>query len=133
MSKQASDLTAAPCCAPLTRRRVPTGAAVALAPAFKALGDPVRLQLLSMIASAEGGEICVCDLTPAFDLTGPTISHHLRVLREAGLVDAERRGTWVWYRARPAMLGQLAVLLTVEPAASEAEAAPAAGTPRACA
>ncbi|MEH1100272.1 ArsR/SmtB family transcription factor [Micromonospora sp. CPCC 205561] len=121
MSKQAAplglvDLSAdAPCCPPLARRRVPAETAAALAPAFKALGDPVRLQLMSMIASADGGEICVCDLTPAFDLTGPTISHHLRTLREAGLVDAERRGTWVYYRARPAALRQLAALLTVEP------------------
>ncbi|TNH28664.1 helix-turn-helix transcriptional regulator [Micromonospora orduensis] len=124
MSKQpaplvAIDLNAATsCCAPLTQRRVPAQAAAALAAAFKALGDPVRLQLMSMIASAEGGEACVCDLTPAFDLTGPTISHHLRTLREAGLVDAERRGTWVYYRARPGVLRQLASLLAVEPAGS---------------
>lgn len=122
MSNQATplpvvDLTAdAPCCPPLAQRRVPAETAAVLAPAFKALGDPVRLQLMSMIASAEGGEACVCDLTPAFDLTGPTISHHLKTLREAGLVDAERRGTWVYYRARPAILRQLAALLTVEPA-----------------
>ncbi|WP_433125465.1 ArsR/SmtB family transcription factor [Micromonospora sp. CA-240977] len=124
MSKQSAplvaiDLNAATsCCASLTQRRVPAEAAVALASAFKALGDPVRLQLMSMIASAEGGEACVCDLTPAFDLTGPTISHHLRTLREAGLVDAERRGTWVYYRARPGVLRQLASLLAVEPAGS---------------
>ncbi|MEH0935512.1 ArsR/SmtB family transcription factor [Micromonospora psammae] len=123
MSKQATPaplvaLTAdVPCCAPLTQRRVPAETAAVLAPALKALGDPVRLQLMSMIASAEGGEVCVCDLTPAFDLTGPTISHHLRTLREAGLVDAERRGTWVYYRARPALLRRLAALLTVEPPA----------------
>ncbi|RKN50346.1 ArsR/SmtB family transcription factor [Micromonospora endolithica] len=120
MLKQASPLALveldadAPCCAPLAQRRVPAEAAAVLAPAFKALGDPVRLRLLSMIASAEGGEACVCDLTPAFELTGPTISHHLKALREAGLVDAERRGTWVYYRARPAVLRQLAALLTVE-------------------
>ncbi|MEV4492933.1 metalloregulator ArsR/SmtB family transcription factor [Micromonospora coxensis] len=105
-----------PCCPPLAQGRVPAETAAVLAPAFKALGDPVRLRLMSMIASAEGGEACVCDLTPAFDLTGPTISHHLRTLREAGLVDAERRGTWVYYRARPGILRQLAALLTVEPA-----------------
>jgi ArsR family transcriptional regulator len=86
-------------------------AAAALAPAFKALGDPVRLQLMSMIASAPDGEICVCELTPAFTLSGPTISHHLKTLRDAGLVDAERRGTWVYYRPRPAVIGQLAALL----------------------
>ena len=81
------------------------------APMFKALGDPVRLRLLSMIASAGGGEVCVCDLTDKFHLTGPTISHHLRVLREAGLVDSDRRGTWVYYRLIPAGLTVLAALL----------------------
>ncbi|GGR64517.1 transcriptional regulator [Micromonospora fulviviridis] len=125
MSKQGAslpviDLTGdTPCCPPLAQRRVPAETAAVLAPAFKALGDPVRLQLMSMIASAEGGEACVCDLTPAFDLTGPTISHHLKTLREAGLVDAERRGTWVYYRARPAILRQLAALLTIEPTSAE--------------
>nr|MDT0662582.1 metalloregulator ArsR/SmtB family transcription factor [Micromonospora sp. DSM 115978] len=119
MSKQSAPQTIDPaaavaCCPPLTSQRVPAGVAATLAPAFKALGDPVRLQLMSMIASAEDGEICVCDLTPAFDLTGPTISHHLRTLREAGLVDADRRGTWVYYRARPGILRQLAALLAVE-------------------
>src|SRR5919205_927096 len=79
------------CCPPLSEQRVPAETAAVLAPAFKALGDPVRLRLMSMIASAPDGEICVCDLTPAFTLSGPTISHHLRTLREAGLVDAERR------------------------------------------
>ena len=120
MSKQAAPLTLidldaeAPCCPPIAQSRIPAETAAALAPAFKALGDPVRLQLMSMIASAADGEACVCDLTPAFDLTGPTISHHLRTLREAGLVDAERRGTWVYYRARPGILRQLAGLLTVD-------------------
>ncbi|MEU8327875.1 metalloregulator ArsR/SmtB family transcription factor [Micromonospora sp. NPDC048839] len=121
MSKQAASLTLtdvtaeAFCCQPLAQHRVPAETAAVLAPAFKALGDPVRLQLMSMIASADNGEACVCDLTPAFNLSGPTISHHLKSLREAGLVDSERRGTWVYYRARPAVLRQLAALLTVEP------------------
>ncbi|MEV4139086.1 metalloregulator ArsR/SmtB family transcription factor [Dactylosporangium sp. NPDC049742] len=120
MSKQAGPLTLtdlnaadAPCCPPIAQDRIPAETAAVLAPAFKALGDPVRLQLMSMIASADGGEICVCDLTPAFDLSGPTISHHLRALREAGLVSADRRGTWVYYRARPGIMRQLAALLTV--------------------
>jgi ArsR family transcriptional regulator len=95
----------------MARQRVDAGTAGVLAPAFKALGDPVRLQLMSMIASAPGGEICVCDLTPAFDLSGPTISHHLKTLREAGLVDAERRASWVYYRIRPVLMKQLAALL----------------------
>ncbi len=123
MSKQAAvlnltDLSAGqPCCPPISEHRIPTEIAAVLAPAFKALGDPVRLQLMSMIASAPDGEICVCDLTPAFTLSGSTISHHLKTLREAGLVDAERRGTWVYYRPQPGILRQLASLLTV-PAAT---------------
>ena len=101
------------CCPPMAQQQLPAETAATLAPAFKALGDPVRLQLMSMIASAPGGEACVCDLTPAFTLSGPTISHHLKTLREAGLVDAERRGTWVYYRARPGLMRRLAALLTV--------------------
>ena len=78
---------------------------------FKALGDPVRLRLLSMIASQPGGEACVCDLSPAFDVSQPTISHHLKVLREAGLIECERRGTWVYYWGVPTALAQLAAVL----------------------
>jgi ArsR family transcriptional regulator, arsenate/arsenite/antimonite-responsive transcriptional repressor len=85
-----------------------------LAGAFKALGDPVRLRLLSMIVSAADGEICVCELSEAFPLTGPTISHHLRILREAGLVRGARRGTWVYYRAIPGQLTRLAGVLDVD-------------------
>ena len=96
---------------PLTREPIDPARADAFAPMFKALGDPVRLRLLSMIASARGGEVCVCDLTGSFHLTGPTISHHLKVLREAGLVDSDRRGTWVYYRMIPAALTVLATLL----------------------
>ena len=76
---------------------------------FKALGDPVRLRLMSMIAGR--AEVCVCDLTGAFELSGATISHHLRVLRESGLVESDRRGTWVYYRARAEALSALSVLL----------------------
>jgi ArsR family transcriptional regulator, arsenate/arsenite/antimonite-responsive transcriptional repressor len=102
------DATGAACCTPLAEAVLPADRARDLAPAFKALGDPVRLQLLSQIATADGGEACVCDLTPAFDLTGPTISHHLKVLREAGLIDCERRGTWVYYWAVPERMSALA-------------------------
>jgi len=118
MSKSVAQVTlldadpAVPCCPLLAQQRVDSQTAGILAPAFKALGDPVRLQLMSMIASAPDGEICVCDLTPAFELSGPTISHHLKTLREAGLVDAERRASWVYYRARPGLMRQLAGLLT---------------------
>ncbi|MEV6494217.1 metalloregulator ArsR/SmtB family transcription factor [Actinoplanes sp. NPDC051633] len=107
-----------PCCPPIAETRIPAEAAAVLAPAFKALGDPTRLQLMSMIASAPGGEICVCDLTPAFEISGTTISHHLKVLREAGLVDAERRASWVYYRPRPGLMRQLAGLLAVEESAA---------------
>ncbi len=79
---------------------------------FKALGDPVRLRLLSLVASHAGGEACVCDISPAFDLSQPTISHHLKVLREAGLLDCERRGTWVYYWVVPAALQQLSSVLS---------------------
>ncbi|MDT4991933.1 MAG: ArsR family transcriptional regulator, arsenate/arsenite/antimonite-responsive transcriptional [Actinoplanes sp.] len=96
---------------PVTHSALDADQAGSFALMFKALGDPVRLRLLSMIASAGGGEVCVCDLAGAFDLTAPTISHHLRVLREAGLVDSNRRGTWVFYRLVPAALAILAGLL----------------------
>ncbi len=97
----------------LVRGVLDASQAGAVAPMFKALGDPVRLRLLSMIASAGGGEVCVCDLTGEFHLTGPTISHHLKVLREAGLVDSDRRGTWVYYRLIPAALAVVAALVDV--------------------
>jgi ArsR family transcriptional regulator len=100
------------CCTPMAQQPVDGTTAIGLAPAFKALGDPVRLQLMSMIASAPDGEICVCELTPAFEVSGSTISHHLKTLREAGLVDAERRASWVYYRPRPEIMQQLATLLT---------------------
>lgn len=100
-----------PCCPPLVD--APLGAADAgdLARTFKALSDPVRLRLLSLIASDEGGEACVCELTGAFDLSQPTISHHLRVLREAGLLTSERRATWVYYRVVPERLDRVAAVL----------------------
>lgn len=86
-----------------------------LAPVFKALGDPVRLRMVSMIAAQP--ELCVCEITPAFDLSSGTISHHLKLLREAGLVDCERRGTFVYYWVNPEALRVLSTLLAVtEPA-----------------
>ncbi|MFJ2186352.1 ArsR/SmtB family transcription factor [Kitasatospora sp. NPDC087861] len=99
------------CCSPMVREPLGEEAAVDLARMFKALSDPVRLRLLSLIASHEGGEACVCDLTGPFDVSQPTISHHLKVLREAGLVGSERRGTWVYYWVLPAALVTLSSLL----------------------
>ena len=89
------------CCTPLAREPMSEEQAHQVAPLLKALADPVRLRLMSMVLSHAGGEACVCDLTPAFDLSQPTISHHLKVLHEAGLLDREKRGVWVYYQARP--------------------------------
>ncbi|WP_061295614.1 ArsR/SmtB family transcription factor [Herbidospora cretacea] len=100
------------CCPPLIRGPLSEQDAVDLAALLKAVADPVRLRLLSMIGSHEGGEACVCDLTDAFDLTAPTISHHLKVLRTAGLIDGERRGTWVYYRVIPETVARLSAIFT---------------------
>ncbi|MEU6079372.1 metalloregulator ArsR/SmtB family transcription factor [Streptomyces sp. NPDC047108] len=102
----------AACCPGLLTAPLDEGQAVEPAAVFKALGDPVRLRLLSMIASRAGGEVCVCDLIPAFGLSRPTISHHLKLLRQAGLIDCERRGTWVHYWLVPEMTDRLAGILT---------------------
>jgi ArsR family transcriptional regulator, arsenate/arsenite/antimonite-responsive transcriptional repressor len=100
------------CCEPLDREPLSAARADVLSRGFKALADPIRLRLLSLIASFTGGEACVCDLTGGFDLTGPTISHHLKVLREAGLIIGDRRGTWIYYRAVPEAMRRLASVLT---------------------
>jgi ArsR family transcriptional regulator, arsenate/arsenite/antimonite-responsive transcriptional repressor len=113
MSKQQLTIESAGwCCVPISHSALDSTAAVEGAAAFKALADPVRLRLMSIIASA-GEEVCVCDITPQFDVSGPTISHHLKVLREAGLVDCERRGTWVYYWPLPERLTWLSTLLSV--------------------
>jgi ArsR family transcriptional regulator len=100
-----------PCCTPLVREPLTEDWASDLARMFRALGDPVRLRLLSRVASHAGGEACVCDLSVGFDLSQPTISHHLKVLRETGLLECERRGTWVYYWVVPSALAQLSAVL----------------------
>jgi len=82
-----------------------------LAMAFAVLADPVRLRLLSLLASAEAGEACVCELVEPLGRSQPTISHHLKILTEAGLIAGDKRGRWVWYRAVPEQLGQLRSVL----------------------
>jgi ArsR family transcriptional regulator len=99
------------CCSPLTREPLSMEAAERIVPLAKALADPVRLRLLSLVASHTDGEACVCDLNDAVDLSQPTISHHLKVLHEAGLLDRDKRGVWVYYRVNAGALGDLAVLL----------------------
>jgi ArsR family transcriptional regulator, arsenate/arsenite/antimonite-responsive transcriptional repressor len=114
MSKQelsVVDVTAGVSCAPLACEPLGAAEAEELAPLFKAVADPVRLRLLSLIACHEGGEACVCDLTGAFELTAPTISHHLKVLKTAGLIDSQRRGTWVYYWINPSVLVRLSAVL----------------------
>jgi ArsR family transcriptional regulator, arsenate/arsenite/antimonite-responsive transcriptional repressor len=117
MSKQQeTESRSGGCCAPISVSPLDPAQAVEGAAVFKALSDPIRLRLMSIIASS-GEEVCVCDITPHFDVSGPTISHHLRVLREAGLVDCERRGTWVYYWPLPDRFQWLTTLLaTPDPA-----------------
>jgi len=115
MSKSSS-LTLTPvqavaCCSPLSREPLSADAAERIAPLLKALADPVRLRLLSLVASHEGGEACVCDLNDAFELSQPTISHHLKVLHDAGLLTRERRGVWVYYQVHGQALAGLATLI----------------------
>ena len=98
------------CCPPLAEEPLSAEQAHQVAQLLKALADPVRLRLMSLVASHPGGEACVCDLTGAFELSQPTISHHLKVLHEAGLLDRDKRGVWVYYQAgteAPASLGTL--------------------------
>jgi ArsR family transcriptional regulator len=114
MSKSLLELTpleAVACCSPVTSDPMSTEAAERVAPLLKALGDPVRLRLLSLVAAHEDGEACVCDLNDAFDLSQPTISHHLKVLHEVGLLDRSKRGVWVYYQVRRDALADLAALL----------------------
>lgn len=121
MSKQLPIVALDACCSPLAAEPLSEAQAVELAGVFKALADPVRLRLLSMIASHAGGEVCVCDISAAFELTGPTISYHLKQLRQVGLITGERRGTWVYYRVHPEVLSKLSgVLVANEPAPASA-------------
>jgi ArsR family transcriptional regulator, arsenate/arsenite/antimonite-responsive transcriptional repressor len=99
------------CCGPLTGEPLDEAAAVTLAASFAALADPVRLRLLSLLASSEAGEVCVCDMTGPVGKSQPTVSHHLKILAEAGLIAGEKRGRWVWYHLLPERLAQLRATL----------------------
>ena len=102
----------AACCSPLTRAPIGSGEAASLAHSLKALADPARLRILSMVAAHEGGEACVCDLQEPLGLSQPTVSHHLKVLTEAGFLTRSKRATWAYYRLAPGSLDAVAGLLT---------------------
>jgi ArsR family transcriptional regulator, arsenate/arsenite/antimonite-responsive transcriptional repressor len=107
------------CCPPLSAQPLSQAQAEQVASLLKALADPVRLRLMSLVASHPGGEACVCDLNEAFDLSQPTISHHLKVLHEAGLLTRDKRGVWVYYHARTEALASLSMLIgSPDPAAT---------------
>ena len=113
MSKSLLELTpvqTVACCSPLVDEPLSMEQAERVAPLLKALADPVRLRLLSLVASHTDGEACVCDLNDAFDLTQATISHHLKVLHSAGVLDRDKRGVWVYYAVRPEALTSVATL-----------------------
>jgi ArsR family transcriptional regulator, arsenate/arsenite/antimonite-responsive transcriptional repressor len=99
------------CCSPPTKEPLSDEQAGRIAPLLKALADPVRLRLLSLVASHSDGEACVCDLNDAFNLSQPTISHHLKVLHEVGLLDRTKRGVWVYYSVRREALAGLGSLI----------------------
>lgn len=99
------------CCAPLTTAVLTEAQAVELAAAFKALSDPARLRLFSMVASIPAGEACACDLVEPLGRSQPTVSHHLSVLVEAGLLSRDQRGKWAYYRAVPERLAMLREVL----------------------
>jgi ArsR family transcriptional regulator, arsenate/arsenite/antimonite-responsive transcriptional repressor len=101
----------AACCPPLCREPLSREQAEQIAPMLKALADPVRLRLMSLVASHPGGEACVCDLSSEFNLTQPTISHHLKVLYDCGLLDRQKRSVWLYYRARTQALASLGTLI----------------------
>ena len=99
------------CCTPLARTPLSAEAAATFAGLLKSLADPTRLRLLSMIQSQEGGEACVCELTEPLGLTQPTVSHHLKVLSDAGLVRRDKRGVWAYYRAVPERLAEVSRMI----------------------
>ncbi len=99
-----------PCCEPVVYPAVARGEAERMATVAKALADPIRLQLVDVLRQ-HAGEVCVCELTPLFDVGQPTVSHHLKVLRRAGIVDSARRGLWAYYYVRPEALQDLSAWL----------------------
>lgn len=102
---------AATCCAPLAREPITAAAADTLSRTLKAIADPARLRLVSIVAASSDGSVCVCDLTEPVGLSQPTVSHHLRVLVEAGILQREKRGTWAYFSLVPGSMDSLAGML----------------------
>ena len=115
-----SPRVAVACCAPLVRQPLSAEEAADLSRVLKALADPARLRLLSLVAAHEGGEACVCDLTEPLGLSQPTVSHHLKVLVDAGLLSRDKRGVWAYYALVPGALDALAGVLSTAGAAAGA-------------
>jgi ArsR family transcriptional regulator len=126
------------CCGSTTGDALTDEQANELAAAFKVLADPVRLRLVSLIATSPSGEVCACDLPESVDRSQPTVSHHLSLLVNAGVIEREQRGKWAWFRLRHERLDELAAVLTIHPAAttsrttsdtSVSRSSPRTGTP----
>jgi ArsR family transcriptional regulator, arsenate/arsenite/antimonite-responsive transcriptional repressor len=100
-----------PCCEPVIYPDVEREQAERIGVVAKALGDPIRIQLVDVLRK-HAGKVCVCELVPLFELSQPTVSHHLKVLRQAGVVDSERRGLWAYYYVRPEALEELSAWLS---------------------
>ena len=116
-------IPAVACCAPLVRAPITAADAAGLAAVLKAIADPARLRLISLLSAHDGGEACVCDLTEPLGLSQPTVSHHLKTLVDAGLVTREKRGVWAYFSLVPGALDDVARVLTTARAAG----APAGG------
>ncbi len=110
LSPKTKRLPGEPCCEPVAYPEVPGQAAERMAAAAKALGDPIRLQLVDVLRK-HAGKVCVCELVPLFDISQPTVSHHLKVLRQAGIVGCERQGLWAYYYVVPTALEELSAWL----------------------
>jgi ArsR family transcriptional regulator, arsenate/arsenite/antimonite-responsive transcriptional repressor len=106
-----TDASTVACCAPLTHQPLDSATASTLARRLRALADPTRLQLVSLVAAADEGEVCMCDLIEPVGLSQPTVSHHLRIIVEAGLLSRDKRGVWAYYRVVPGALDALADVL----------------------
>ncbi len=111
-TESSSSALAIACCAPLERQPLSAGDAVSIARAMKAMSDPARVRLVSIVTSSASGEVCVCDFTDPLGLSQPTVSHHLKILVDAGILHREKRGIWAYYSLIPGALGSLAELLS---------------------